>query len=79
MHPERISKPESWGGQGEMSEKEGRIENNLLTEKLKVVNVGIWTFADDLRSQDVAVVAVDWKPPAGGDVGILRLLEKLGS
>jgi FdrA protein len=62
-----------------MSEKEGRIENNLLTEKLKVVNVGIWTFADDLRSQDVEVVQVEWRPPAGGDIDMLKLLEKLGS
>ncbi|MGA2199415.1 MAG: hypothetical protein ABSG45_05705 [Nitrososphaerales archaeon] len=54
-------------------------EGGILTKRLKVVNIGISTFADDLRSQDVEVVAVDWKPPAGGDVGILKLLEKLGS
>jgi len=61
-----------------MSEKRKSKEKTILTEKLKVVNIGISTFADDLRSQDVDVVHVDWKPPAGGDVEMLRLLEKLG-
>jgi hypothetical protein len=58
---------------------EKKIEKkNILTEKLKVINIGISTFANDLRSQNVEVVHVDWKPPAGGDVEMLRLLEKLG-
>jgi FdrA protein len=60
-----------------MSEKTGG-KKTILTEKLKVVNIGISTFADDLRSQDVEVVHVDWKPPAGGDIEMLRLLAKLG-
>ena len=62
-----------------MPEKNRRKNKTILSEKLKVVNIGISTFADDLRSQDVEVVTVDWKPPAGGDVEMLRLLEKLGS
>ena len=53
-------------------------ESNILTVKLKVVNIGVSTFADDLRSQGVDVVHVDWKPPAGGDAQMLKLLEKLG-
>jgi FdrA protein len=61
-----------------MPGKKRRYEKTILTEKLKVVNIGISTFADDLRSQDVEVVRVDWKPPAGGDKEMLKLLEKLG-
>ena len=61
-----------------MSEKKSVKDKTILTEKLKVVNIGISTFADDLRSQGVDVVHVDWKPPAGGDVEMLKLLEKLG-
>jgi hypothetical protein len=58
---------------------EKKVEKkNILIEKLKVVNIGISTFADDLRSQNVEVVHVDWKPPAGGDIEMLKLLEKLG-
>jgi len=52
---------------------------NILAAELKVVNIGISTFADDLRTQGVEVVHVDWKPPAGGDAAMLSLLEKLGS
>jgi hypothetical protein len=51
---------------------------SILSETLKVVSIGVSTFADDLRSQDVEVVSVDWKPPAGGDVEMMKLLEKLG-
>jgi hypothetical protein len=50
-----------------------------LPKELKVVTEGISTFADDLRSQGVQVVQVDWKPPAGGDAEMVKLLEKLGS
>lgn len=51
----------------------------ILHEKLKVVNLGISTFAEDLKAQGADVVQVEWKPPAGGDQDMLRLLEKLGS
>jgi len=61
-----------------MSEKNRSKETTILTEELKVVNIGISTFADDLRSQNVDVVHVDWKPPAGGDIEMLRILQKLG-
>jgi len=50
---------------------------NLLNKKLKVINIGIETFAKELEKQDVEVVHVDWRPPAGGDVEILKLLDKL--
>jgi FdrA protein len=61
-----------------MSEQESSKKKTILTQKLKVVNIGISTFADDLRSQNVEVIHVDWKPPAGGDIEILKMLEKLG-
>jgi hypothetical protein len=60
-------------------EKKTRACKTIIDEDLKVVNIGVSTFADDLRSQGVEVVSVDWRPPAGGDVEMLRLLEKLGS
>ena len=50
---------------------------NLLDKKLKVINIGIKTFAEDLEKQGIDVVHVDWRPPAGGDVEILKLLDKL--
>lgn len=50
----------------------------LLRGPLRVVNVGLETFAESLRAQGVAVVSVDWTPPAAGDPELLDLLERLG-
>jgi hypothetical protein len=52
---------------------------SVIGMKLKVVNLGLPSFADDLESQGVVVMRVDWKPPAGGDEKMLKLLERLGS
>ena len=61
-----------------MPEKK-RGKKPILPAELKVVNIGISTFADDLLAQGVEVVHVDWRPPAGGDAEMLKLLEKLGA
>ncbi|MDG7006573.1 MAG: fdrA domain protein [Nitrososphaerota archaeon] len=53
--------------------------DQLIGRPLKTINIGIPTFADDLESQGVEVVRVDWKPLAGGDLKMLELLDKLGS
>ena len=52
---------------------------DLLKGPLKVVNVGLDGFADELKAQGVEVVNVDWSPPAGGDPKLAALLAKLGS
>ena len=54
-------------------------KRNILKQKMKVINLGIEIFADDLKRQGVEVVSVDWQPPAGGDEELLRLLDKLGA
>ena len=51
----------------------------LLEEPLKVINIGLEGFAEDLSSQGVEVVQVEWAPPAGGDPRLAKLLSKLGS
>ena len=50
---------------------------NLFKKELKVINIGIEMFADDLEKQDVKVIHVNWQPPAGGDLDLLKILEKL--
>jgi len=50
----------------------------LLSEPLKIINVGLEDFARDLSAQGVEVLHVDWSPPAGGDPKLARLLAKLG-
>ncbi len=49
----------------------------LLLEKLLVINVGVSGFADSFEQQEVEVIQVDWAPPAGGDEEMIDLLEKL--
>ncbi len=51
----------------------------LLDNPPVVVNVGLESFADELRARDTAVVHVDWAPPAGGDAGLAGLLSRLVS
>lgn len=51
----------------------------LIAGPVQVINVGLPSFAADLRARGVAVVHVDWVPPAGGDPELGRLLAKLGS
>lgn len=51
----------------------------LIGVPLKVVNVGLEGFADDLRNQKVEVAHVDWQPPARGNAELAKLLSKLGT
>ncbi|MDK9711018.1 fdrA domain protein [Acidaminobacter sp.] len=51
--------------------------NGLFEKQLKVANLGLETFYEDLKSQSVEVIQVDWRPPAGGNEKMLSLLGKL--
>ena len=51
----------------------------LLTDDLKVINVGLEGFVGDLRDCGIVAVHVDWAPPAGGDPKMAALLAKLGT
>lgn len=50
----------------------------LLTEPVRVINVGLEGFATELAAQGVAVTHLQWSPPAGGDEKLAALLGKLG-
>ena len=50
---------------------------NLLEAPIRVVNIGLRKFADDLVGQDVEVVQVDWAPPARGNTRLANLLSRL--
>ncbi|KAF2956572.1 DUF1116 domain-containing protein [Marinitoga sp. 38H-ov] len=39
---------------------------SLFKEELKIVNIGLKSFYEDLKRQGANVVHVDWKPPLGG-------------
>jgi FdrA protein len=49
----------------------------FFAEPLRVINIGIEGFADDLKAEGVQVVHVDWRPPSGGDSRLAALLANL--
>jgi Protein of unknown function (DUF1116) len=51
--------------------------HRLLPAGPRVVNIGLEGFALDLDALGVAVVHVDWRPPAQGDVHLAELLSHL--
>ena len=55
---------------------ENRI-TELFQSELQVVNIGLEVFYEAVHSQNVPCTHVDWKPSAGGDLGLMELLEKL--
>lgn len=53
------------------------METNRLPDTLRVINIGLEGFAADLRAQGVAVVDLDWQPPARGNAALAALLDEL--
>jgi len=52
---------------------------DLFNERLAVVNIGVGLFADALRKQGVKTIQVEWRPPAGGDKNLARILSNVQS
>jgi FdrA protein len=52
---------------------------SLLGQPLRVINVGLERFAEDLAAHGTTVEQVQWAPPAGGDARLADLLSKLGT
>lgn len=48
-----------------------------LADSIAVVNLGLEGFARELAAQQVPVVHVDWRPPAGGDPALIERLSRL--
>lgn len=51
--------------------------NLIFKQPLKVINLGVATFRENLEKQGIQVLQVDWRPPAGGDEKLLEILDKL--
>ena len=49
----------------------------LLEGPPRVINIGLSSFADDLKKQDAEMVNLDWSPPARGNIELANLLAKL--
>jgi hypothetical protein len=52
---------------------------SLLDQPLRVINVGLERFAEDLVAHGTTVQQVQWGPPAGGDARLADLLSKVGT
>ena len=49
----------------------------FFAEPLRVINIGIEVFAEDLQAEGVQVVHLDWRPPSGGDTRLAAMLATL--
>jgi len=52
--------------------------SKLFKGDLVVINMGLESFADNLKNEKVRVLKMNWRPPAGGDQEMADLLKKLG-
>jgi hypothetical protein len=62
-----------------MSKGDLGMENSmkeLISKELVVINIGLEIFAQALEEQGVKAVHVDWSPPAGGDLEMIKLLDQ---
>ena len=49
----------------------------LFSGELKVINIGVESFYNDLKKLGVDVIQVNWKPPAMGKEYLIKILEKI--
>ncbi|HHY27628.1 MAG TPA: DUF1116 domain-containing protein [Desulfitobacterium dehalogenans] len=47
----------------------------LFSQKLKTINIGLPSFGEDLITQEVETVLVDWQIPAGGNTELINALK----
>ena len=51
--------------------------NAPIQQQVRVINMGIDSFSEDLKKAEVPVIQMDWRPPAGGDRKLIALLDSL--
>jgi len=54
----------------------GALSIGALDKGIKVINIGLKSFADTLRSVKTPVVEVDWQPPGTTDLKALAVLDR---
>lgn len=57
---------------------QARRINELFEGDLVVINMGLESFAENLRKEHVRVLQMGWRPPAGGNKRLVSLLARLG-
>lgn len=51
--------------------------NELFNKEVKVINIGLESFYNDLKKQKVSTIHVNWRPAAGGNKKLASLLSRL--
>jgi len=54
-----------------------RVDPVIFQQPLAAINVGLESFTESLLAQDVAVVQVEWRPPAGGNEQLAGILARM--
>ncbi|MCR3905440.1 MAG: DUF1116 domain-containing protein [Tenericutes bacterium] len=49
----------------------------LFNEELRVVNIGSPSFKKDYDTQNIDYVHLEWKPPASGNIKLIKLLDQI--
>ena len=62
---------------GETKVPEKNTPQPLLEGPPRVINIGLSSFADDLKKQNAEMVNIDWSPPARGNIELANILAKL--
>lgn len=52
-------------------------KSSVLNQEIRVINIGIERFSEDLKEANVPVIQMDWRPPAGGNKKLIDLLDRL--
>lgn len=52
-------------------------KSSVLNREIRVINIGIERFSEDLKEANVPVIQMDWRPPAGGNKKLIDLLDSL--
>ena len=62
---------------GGSQDKKKKGPRPLLDSPPRVINLGLESFANQLKEEGVEVIHVDWSPPAHGDIELANLISKL--
>jgi hypothetical protein len=61
-----------------VSEGAAKRIGELFAGELRVINMGLESFAESLQREGAPVLQMGWRPPAGGDERLMGLLRRLG-
>ena len=53
------------------------VDLEKMKQPLAALNVGVESFAESLMAQEAKAIHVEWKPPAGGNEKLMKLLERM--